>query len=109
MHMCAPLVERRRFTRHRVSGQAEIRFDGTQVTGVLLDIGSGGVLIGSDQVPAQGSGLAVSFHVDGYPKGIEAQGRVVRTQMNVLAVVFSHAPAGIEELLAWLEKAQAPS
>ena len=97
-------MEKRRYKRYRVSGQAEFRFGGVRATGELLDIGNGGVLMRSEEIPAQQTSLAFSFAVEGYPKALQAQGRVVYTQLNTLAVMFLGKVEGLEELLRALEQ-----
>lgn len=105
-------IERRQHKRYSVSGQAEFQAGSVNARGELLDVGSGGVLVRSDVLPSDRSNLLIHFSIAGYPGVFDAKGRVVRTHLGVLAVMFLEPPAVLPDLLAWLEKresAGAPS
>ena len=101
-------VERRQNKRYRVTGRAEFQADSARETGELVDIGSGGLLVRSQLIPDKGTNVWVQFTVAGYPGAFESRGRVVRSQLDVLAVMFLEPPAELERLLAWLEHRTPP-
>lgn len=97
-------AERRRYKRYSVTGESEFWTESAKTSTQLLDVGHGGVLLRSEVVPAQGTQLGVRFAVDGYPERFEARGRVVRTQMDIVAVMFPEEPAGLRQMLIWLDE-----
>ena len=99
-------VERRSYKRYPAAGQAEFWSTTLKGAGELLDVAKGGVLIRSADVPSEESGITVLFTVSGYQRMFEAEGRVVRAQLDTIAVMFFDEPAGLEELLRWLERPQ---
>ncbi len=101
-------VERRQYKRYGVTGRTEFQTDSERAVGELLDIGTGGLLIRSRLIPDKGTNLWAQFTVAGYPGGFETRGRVVRTQLDVVAVMFLKPPAGLERPLAWLEHRTSP-
>ncbi len=90
--------------RYRVSGPAEFQAGSVTATGELLDVGTGGILLRSDVNPSQGTHLQAQFAVAGYHGTFNARGRVVRTQLGVVAVMFLDQPDGLQPLLDWLEQ-----
>ena len=101
-------VERRKYKRYGVTGRAEFQADSERAVGELLDIGTGGLLIRSRLVPDKGTNIWAQFTVAGYPGAFESRGRVVRSQLDVVAVMFLEPPAGLEKLLGWLEHRTPP-
>ena len=101
-------VERRKYKRYRVTGRAEFQADSERAVGELLDIGTGGLLIRSRLIPDKGTNIWAQFTVAGYPGSFETSGRVVRSQLDVVAVMFLEPPTGLEKLLAWLEHRTPP-
>ncbi len=102
------ITDKRRHKRYRVSGRADFQAASADATGDLLDIGTGGILVRSPVIPPQGTNLTARFTVDGYAATFDCRGRVVRAQMDVLAVMFLEEPKGLAELLQWLEKGTLP-
>ena len=101
-------VERRQYKRYGVTGRAEFQTDSAKAVGELLDIGTGGVLVRSQLIHDKGTNLWVQFTVAGYPGALDSRGRVARSQLDVLAVMFLEPPAELERLLAWLEHRTPP-
>ena len=101
-------IERRQYKRYRVTGRAEFQADSERAVSELLDIGTGGLLIRSQLIPDKGTNLWVQFTVAGYPGALDSRGRVVRSQLDVLAVMFLEPPAELERLLSWLEHRTPP-
>jgi len=97
-------AERRRYKRYSVTGQAEWWTDSTKTPTELLDVGNGGVLLRSQVTLAQGTQFGLRFTVDGYPEKFETRGRVVRTQMDIVAVMFLEEPVGLRQMLIWLDE-----
>jgi len=100
--------DRRVHKRYRVSGPAEFQAGPITATGELLDVGTGGILLRSDVSPSQGTNLQAQFAVADYPGTFKARGRVVRTQLGVVAVMFLDQPDGLQPLLDWLEQKESP-
>ena len=99
------LAEERRYQRFSAAGEAEIRSAVMKATGDLLDVAKGGVLIGSGAKPSRGLEVATRFTIQNYPEVIEGRGKVVRVLLDTVAIKFLEPPAGIEDLMQWLERA----
>ena len=97
-------TEGRRHKRYPVAGQAEFWTASMKATCDLLDVSKGGVLIRSADVPSGESGITVRFTVLGYSRMFEADGHVVRAQLDSIAVMFFDEPPGLDGLLRWLER-----
>ncbi len=96
------ISERRKFVRYLVAGDVQFRSAAVEATGELLDIGTGGILVRSQTMLDKGTNLTAGFDVKGCTGTFAAKGRVVRTQFDVLAIMFLDPPAGLDELLAEL-------
>ena len=101
-------AERRRHKRYPVDGDATFLAASLMANGDLLDVAKGGALIHGAVVPSDGSWIAVHFVVSGYPWKFEAKGKVVRDHPYRIAIMFLDEPAGLEELLRWLERTYGP-
>ena len=101
-------IEKRRHKRYSVTGRAEFQADSAKGVGDLLDVGTGGLLIRSPLVPDKGTNVWVQFAVAGYPGALDSRGRVVRGQLDVVAVMFLEPPTELERLLTWLEHRTPP-
>ncbi len=97
-------AERRSHKRYPAAGDAMFLAASLMARGDLLDVAKGGALIRSADVPSEGSGITVHFTVSGYSRLFEAEGRVVRAQLDTIAVMFFDEPAGLGGLLRWLER-----
>ena len=97
-------TERRRHTRYPAAGDATFLTASLMARGDLLDVAKGGALIHGAVVPSNGNGITVRFTVSGYPGKFEAEGKVVRDHPHMIAIIFLDEPAGLEELLRWLER-----
>lgn len=95
--------DRRKHKRYRVNGATRLLVNGEQRTGQLLDVGSGGVLVQVSFEAEKGDEIPLEFTVDGNPDDFKAVGRVVRTQLDVLAIMFVERPVNLDALIAWLE------
>ena len=96
--------EKRRYKRYVVSGQVEIRTEVDEAVGELVHIGRRGILIRSHFIPPLRTDLSIHFTVQRYGETFRAGGRVVGSEKDLIAVSFSVEPAGMEELLQWLDK-----
>lgn len=96
--------EKRRYKRYVVSGQVEIRTEVDEAVGELVHIGRRGILIRSHFIPPLRTDLSIHFTVQRYGETFRAGGRVVGNDKDMIAVSFSVEPAGMEELLQWLDK-----
>jgi hypothetical protein len=96
--------ERRRSRRYRVQGTVCAEGPGGNVSGELLDIGSGGVLLKAAEAPPAGAELQLEFIVNGRPELYRAPGRVVRVQVDVVAIMFLRRIPELEPLLMSLEE-----
>ncbi len=97
------LAEGQRYQRFTAAGEMEIRSAVMKATGDLLDVAKGGVLIGSGAKPSRGLEVATRITVQNYSGVIEGRGKVVRVLLDTVAIMSLEPPAGIEELLQWLE------
>lgn len=95
--------DRRKHKRYRVNGTTWLLVKGEQRTGLLLDVGSGGVLVQVNFECEKGDEIPLEFTVDGHSGSFTALGRVVRTQLDVLAIMFLERPVNLDALIAWLD------
>ena len=95
--------EKRRYKRYVVSGQVEIRTEVDEAVGELVHIGRRGILIRSHFIPPLRTNLSIHFTVQRYGETFRVGGRVVGSEKDLIAVNFSVEPAGMEELLQWLD------
>jgi hypothetical protein len=105
--------ERRRYRRYIVKGSVIINpalpeAAGDATVGELLNIGLGGVLLRSKTIPREGTRVSLRFSFDGYPEKTLAEGQVVGTKPDLMAVKFLEQPAGIDAVLNWLEQEHYP-
>lgn len=100
-------IERRKYERYRVDGKASFWMTTEPAVGEVLDVGSGGLLVRSDVLVPQGARVTMQFKVAGSDRGFIANGRVIRTQMDVLAIMFLEKVEGLEDLLKELKEKQA--
>ena len=96
--------EKRRYKRYVVSGQVEIRTEVDEAVGELVHIGRRGILIRSHFIPPLRTDLSIHFTVQRYGETFRAGGLLVGNEKGMIAVSFSVEPAGMEELLQWLDK-----
>ncbi|MCH8267300.1 MAG: PilZ domain-containing protein [Acidobacteria bacterium] len=96
--------EKRRYKRYVVSGQVEIRTEVDEAVGELVHIGRRGILIRSHFIPPLRTDLSIHFTVQRYGETFRVGGHVVGSEKDMIAVSFSVEPAGMEELLQWLDK-----
>ncbi len=89
-----------------MSGKAILPTASGVATGELIDIAVGSLLLRSEAAPSRGASLPIRFTVDGHPGEFVVRGRVVRTQQQVLAVVFLEEPEELQKLMKSLEAAQ---
>jgi len=101
-------VERRKHRRYIVRGMVSFRADGLVRTGELVNFGYGGMLVRTNYVLPEGT--QVSFRVVAYcyPSSFEARAQVVGGRIKLMAVHFLEMPAGVDELLLWLEQEHCP-
>ena len=96
--------EKRHYKRYIVTGEVAFRTASEGTTGKLVNVGMGGILILSDFSPPCGTNLTLLFVIHGYPGMYEAEGKAVRIQQGVLAVMFSEEPLGLKKLLLSLDE-----
>lgn len=103
--------ERRLHRRYMVRGQAVLRtLPGSSSEKVdevdeIVNVGGGGLVVLSETPPRAGTELEIHFTIRGYQSEIRAKGRVIRTEIGLAAISFLEPPAGIQELVNWLEAA----
>ena len=98
--------ERRQHKRFAVKGLLRMQTSaGVSAQGSceVLNVSGGGVLFLTKSPPIAGTNIEVRFTIEGYNGEIQAKGRVVREDSNLAAIVFTGKPAGIDELIHWLE------
>jgi hypothetical protein len=105
--------ERRRYRRYIVKGSVIINLAlpeaaGDATVGELLNIGLGGVLLRSKITHQEGTRVSLNFEFDGYPEKTSAEGQVVGTKPDLMAVKFLEQPVGIDAVLCWLEQEHYP-
>ncbi|MCZ6491684.1 MAG: PilZ domain-containing protein [Acidobacteria bacterium] len=96
--------EKRRYRRYVVSGEVKFRTEVDEAVGELVHIGRRGILIRSHFIPPLRTNLSIHFTVQRYGETFRVGGRVVGSEKDLIAVNFSVEPAGMEELLQWLDK-----
>ncbi len=96
-------VKSRSHKRCPAAGKAEFWTAHVKATGDLLDVGEEGILIRSEVELNRRRRVTVSFKVLGYPQVFETEGRLERVRLSTLAIMFLDKPAGLDELLRWLE------
>src|SRR5690348_8072545 len=99
-------IEHRKYKRYPVGGTARFRGPSGESTGEVLDVGTGGILVRCDLIPPSLANLAIDFTIDAYRRMFVANGRVLRTQLDVMAIMFLEEVEGLTELLSWLDQQQ---
>jgi c-di-GMP-binding flagellar brake protein YcgR len=98
--MAAPaIIEKRSHRRYRVAGEAEFG----EGSGDLVNISLGGMLVRCNRALPKGTTLKIRIMVRGFQRTFEADGRVVGTSLDVIAILFRKEPAGLRDLLRWLD------
>ena len=69
----------------------------------VLNAGAGGFLILSKVPFSLGTELEIRFTIQGYNAEVQGKGRVARVETGVMGIEFVGEPAGMNDLLAWLE------
>jgi len=99
-------IEKRVHKRFIVSGNAAIELDGRKVSGSVISVGAGGLLLLCDDTPPPGTEVRVDFAVWGlageFP--VSGRGKVVWTQPGKVGVEFLEEPEGLKSLLIFLER-----
>jgi len=96
------------YKRYPVSGRMLFQMDSMEVTGKLVDISRGGALIRSKVQPFEGEELTALLEVQDYPRVLEIRGMAMRVQSYSWSMMFLEEPAGLAELLQWLERTHGP-
>jgi hypothetical protein len=96
--------ERRRNPRFPVTGRAIIVTPEGELPAELIDIATGSLLMRCRQSAPAGAELPIRFSVENHANEFTVTGRVVRTQPDVLAVVFVDEPRGLRQLIEEIEK-----
>ena len=96
-------TERRQHKRYLVRGKAVIRTAAGSLSGELVDVGAGGLLLLTRAPVCIGQLLETRFTIEGYPVEFKVTGRVARTEPNVVGIAFAETPPDLEEALLWLE------
>ena len=96
--------ERRQHRRYLVEGKAVVKTSRGQVAAVLVDLGSGGVLLlaPSDSVTV-GEQIDVRLAIAGYPDEIEVKARVARIDTHAIGITFVDPPVELDKAILWLE------
>ena len=97
-------TEKRRYKRYPVSGQVEFRTELEKAVGELIHISRRGIFVRSHFMPPLRTDLSIHFTVRGYGETFRVGGRVVGSEKDRIAVMFSVEPAGMEKLLQWLDR-----
>ena len=100
--------ERRRYRRYIVRGQVKFRTDSAEVSGDLVNVGPGGMLLRSDIVLSEGKEITIHAMVFGYPTAIEVFGRVASAKDGLMSIQFLKEPIGLFELVRWLARENYP-
>lgn len=86
-------MEKRKYTRIVFSAKAVVEGNGASLTGKVLNLGMGGILVGAEHVDriADGTGVVVVMMVEGKSSIINMRlhGKVLRHQKNALAIRFA--------------------
>ncbi len=96
--------ERRRNPRYPVKGRATLITAAGELPAELIDIATGSLLMRCLLTAPAGAELQIRFRVENHAEEFTVTGRVVRTQPDVLAVVFLDEPRGLRHLIDELEK-----
>ncbi|HEY7680001.1 MAG TPA: PilZ domain-containing protein [Terriglobia bacterium] len=101
-------MERRKHRRYIVKGMVWFRADGVARTGELINFGYGGMLVRSNHVLPAGSEVSLRVVAYCYKNSFEVRAKVVGGRISLMAVQFLERPAGVGELLLWLEQENCP-
>ena len=94
----------RRYKRYPVSGKILFQMDSREVTGKLVDISSSGALIHSKVKPFEEDEFTALLEVQDYSSVFKVRGMVVRVHSDSWTMIFVEEPAGLAELLQWLDE-----
>ena len=99
-------IEQRLHKRFIVSGRAAIELDGRNVSGKVVGVGAGGVLLLCHPTRPPGTEVQIDFADWGltgeFPVG--ARGKVVWTQPGNVGLKFIGEPDGLKAILIFLER-----
>jgi len=97
-------ADRRRFTRHEVSGKARFTtVSGQEGSGELADIAAGSLRMRSTFFPHIGEDVLFQLAIDNCPTVFVLNARVVRVDADTMAVAFLEEPPGLREFIKSLE------
>ena len=98
--------EKRVHKRFIVSGSAEIELDGKEISGKVVSVGAGGLLVVCDHSPPPGTEVRLDFAVWGLASEfpVSARGKVVWTHPGKVGLEFIGEPDGLKALLIFLER-----
>jgi len=99
---------RRASVRYIVGGEVTLYTGSPDSGGQLVNIGRSGMLVRTNTQAAEGSTFQIGFAVDGYPQPFRAEGRIVGSLQDLLAIRFAGEPAEIGPLLEWLSRENIP-
>ena len=105
-----PPVERRAHKRFIVAGRAKLETAGRVISGEVVTISAGGMLVRSQTQAPVGTEVAIDLavSVNGGQFLLAARGTVVWTQPGEVGVKFLQEPPGLKQLLIWLETEHCP-
>ena len=92
------------YKRYPVSGKILFQMGPMKITGKLVDISKGGALIHSKVKPFEGEEFTVLLEVQDYARVFNVRGMAIRIQSDSWSMMFLEEPAGLVELLRWLER-----
>jgi PilZ domain len=99
----------RKHKRYIIEGPVKLQGNAGEGSGVLVNLGRGGVLIRSDSFFASvGEKYTLRFAIHGYDQSIETGGVVVGARSDLLAMQFSQDPPGLESVLNFMEQSHCP-
>jgi hypothetical protein len=101
-------LRRRTGVRYIVGGEVMFHAGSADSCCQLVNIGRYGMLVRTNVQAPEGSTFEIGFAVDGYPHPFRAEGRIVGSRQDLLAIRFAREPQEIGVLLEWLSRENIP-
>jgi hypothetical protein len=99
---------RRASVRYIAPGEVIFHTGSPDSCGQLVNIGRHGMLVRTNFRASEGSTYHIGFAVDGYPHAFRAEGQIVGSREDLLAIKFVREPDEILQLLEWLGRENIP-
>ena len=101
-----PGRKRRTSARYIIGGDAMFDTGSLDSFGTLMNIGRHGILVRTRVQLPEGTKFWIRFSVEGYARVLQAEGQVVSSRQDLIAVKFVRDPTGLIELLLSLSETE---